>query len=208
MAEKSAQNVIDGIQRSRRMDLARFVFALGIPGVGEEVAKILARHFGSLQAILGADWPALAARKEAQRKENAKRKRRNEPPLEVPLEGIGPEIMESVDKFVHESHNANVIAKLVDPASGVAVTEVAAAKPAAGAGKTFVLTGTLPGMSRDEARALIESRGHKVTGSVSKKTDYVVAGEEAGGKLEQARALEIPVLDENGLRKLLENGNR
>jgi DNA ligase (NAD+) len=203
MAEKSAQNVIDGIQSSRRMDLARFVFALGIPGVGEEVAKILARHFGSLQALLDADWPALAAQKETLRKDNAKRKRRNEPLAEIPLEGIGPEIMESVDKFVHESHNASVIAKLVDPAQGVAVTGVVTAKPA-GAGKTFVLTGTLPGMSRDEARALIESCGHKVTGSVSKKTDYVVAGEEAGGKLEQARALDIPVLDENGLRKLLE----
>src|SRR6185369_11555469 len=133
MADKSAQNVIDGIQRSRRMDLARFVFALGIPGVGEEVAKILARHFGSLQAILEADWPALAAGKEAQRKENAKRKRKNEPPLEVPLEGIGPEIMESVDKFVHERHNANVIAKLVDPAVGIAVEGMAPVKPAGGA---------------------------------------------------------------------------
>ena len=204
MADKSAQNVIDGIQRSRRMDLARFVFALGIPGVGEEVAKILARHFGSLQSILEADWPALASGKEAQRKENAKRKRKNEPPLEVPLEGIGPEIMESVDKFVHERHNANVIAKLVDPALGIAVEEKAPVKPAGGSGKTFVLTGTLPGMSRDEARALIESRGHKVTGSVSRKTDYVVAGAEAGSKLEQAHAFEIPVLDEDGLRKLLE----
>jgi len=204
MAEKSAQNVIESIQRSRSMELPRFIFALGVPGVGEEVAKILARHFGSIQAVLAADWTALAAEKEGLRKENAKRKRRNEPPLEVPLEGIGPEIMESVDKFVHEPHNANVIAKLVDPASGIAVKEVAATRPAGGAGKTFVLTGTLAGMTRDEARALIESRGHKVTGSVSKKTDYVVAGEEAGSKLEQARALEVPVLDEDGLRKLLE----
>jgi DNA ligase (NAD+) len=204
MAEKSAQNVIDGIQRSRRMDLARFVFALGIPGVGEEAAKILARHFGSLGPILEADWPALAAQKEALRKENAKRKRKNEPPLEVPLEGIGPEIMESVDKFVHEPHNAGVIAKLADPALGVAVQESVPAKPAGGAGRTFVLTGTLAGMTRDEARALIESRGHKVTGSVSRKTDYVVAGEDAGSKLEQARALDIPVLGEDELKKLLE----
>ncbi len=86
MAEKSAQNVIDAIQRSRGVDLPRFVFALGIPGVGEEVAKILARHFGSLQAMLDADWPALGAQKEAIRKENAKRKRKNETPLPVPLE--------------------------------------------------------------------------------------------------------------------------
>ena len=203
MAEKSAQNVLDSIQRSRRMDLARFVFALGIPGVGEEVARILARHFGSLRALLEADWPALAAQKEALRKENAKRKRKDEVLLEIPLEGIGPEIMESIDKFVHEPHNRKVIARLVDPARGVAVRDAAVAKAAAGASKTFVLTGTLPTMSRDEARALIESRGHQVAGSVSKKTDYVVAGDEAGSKLAQARALGIAVLDENGLMQLL-----
>ena len=203
MAEKSAQNVVDSIRRSRSMDLARFVFALGIPGVGEEVARILARHFGSLQALLGADWPALAAQKEALRKENAKRKRKNEAPAEVPLEGIGPEIMESLDKFVHETHNRKVIANLVDPERGVAVRDAAMAPAAVGAGKTFVLTGTLATMSRAEARALIESRGHTVAGSVSKKTDYVVAGDEAGSKLAQARALGIAVLDENGLTQLL-----
>jgi DNA ligase (NAD+) len=203
MAEKSAQNGVDSIQRSRSMDLARFVFALGIPGVGEEVARILARHFGSLRSLLDAGWPALAAEKEALRKENAKRKRKNEALLEVALEGIGPEIMESIDKFVHEPHNRKVIATLVDPARGVAVREAVMTKAAAGVSKTFVLTGTLPGLSRDEARALIESRGHKVAGSVSKKTDYVVAGDEAGSKLAQARALGIAVLDENALMQLL-----
>ena len=203
MAEKSAQNVVDGIQRSRNMDLARFVFALGMPGVGEEVARILTRHFGSLRTLLEADWPALAAEKEALRKENAKRKRKNEALLDVPLEGIGPEIMESIDKFVHEPHNRKVIASLVDPVRGVTLREAAAAKAPAGAGKTFVLTGTLAGMSRDEARALIESRGHKVAGSVSKKTDYVVAGDEAGSKLAQARELGIAVLDQDGLTQLL-----
>ena len=202
MAEKSAQNVIESIQRSRSMDLPRFVFALGMPGVGEEVAKILSRHFGSLPRLLDADWPALAAEKEALRKENAKRKRKDEAPLAVPLEGIGPEIMESIDKFVHEPHNREVIAKLVDPARGVAVRE-ATVKHAPAGGRTFVLTGTLPTLSRDEARALIESRGHKVSGSVSKKTDYVVAGDDAGGKLEQARALDVAILDEDGLMKLL-----
>jgi DNA ligase (NAD+) len=205
MAEKSAQNVIDSIQRSRSVDLPRFVFALGIPGVGEEVAKIIARHFGSLEAMLDADWQALAAEKEAARKENVRRKRKNETPLAVPLEGIGPEIMESIDKFVHEPHNREVIRMLVDPARGVSVKAAAASAAAAPAGesRTFVLTGTLADMSRDEARALIESRGHKVTASVSKKTDYVVAGSEAGGKLEQARALGVAVLDEDGLMKLL-----
>jgi len=203
MAEKSAQNVLDSIQRSRRMDLARFIFALGIPGVGEEVAKILARHFGSLPSLLAADWTALAEEKEAIRKENAKRKRKDEAPLAVPLEGIGPEIMDSIGKFVREPHNRKVIAKLVDPERGVHLEPVAAAQVAPGGGKTFVLTGTLPGLSRDRARALIEARGHKVAGSVSKNTDYVVAGSEAGSKLEQAHKLGIAVLDEAGLLELL-----
>ncbi|MSQ87949.1 MAG: NAD-dependent DNA ligase LigA [Betaproteobacteria bacterium] len=203
MAVKSAQNVLDGIQRSRSMDLARFVFALGMPGVGEEVARILARHFGSLPALLEADWSALAARKEALRKENAKRKKNSQPLIEVPLEGIGPEIMDSVDKFVHQAHNREVIASLLDPACGVALRDSVAAKAVTKASKTFVLTGILPSMSRDEARALIESLGHKVVGAVSKKTDYVVAGDEAGGKLEQARALGIAVLDQSGLTQLL-----
>ena len=203
MAEKSAQNVIDSIQRSRAMPLARFVFALGIPGVGEEAAKILARHFGSLPALLDADWPALAAEKETIRKENTRRMRKGQDLLEVPLEGIGPEIMESIGKFVHESHNRKVIARLVEPGRGVRVENSAAAKAVPGGGKTFVLTGTLPGMSRDEARGLIEARGHKVSGSVSKKTDYVVAGAEAGSKLEQARALGVTVLNEAGLLKFL-----
>jgi DNA ligase (NAD+) len=206
MADKSAQNVMASIQQSRDMDLARFVFALGIPGVGEEVARILARHFESLQGLLAADWQALAAAKDAARKENAKRKRKGEDPLEVPLEGIGPEIMESIEKFVHEPHNRKIIDRLVDPARGVRLRNAAAVGAShvpPGGSKTFVLTGTLQGMSRDEAKALIESKGHRVAGSVSKKTDYVIAGAEAGSKLEQARALGVAVLDEDGLLKLL-----
>jgi DNA ligase (NAD+) len=203
MAEKSAQNVVDSIERSRDMDLARFIFALGIPGVGEEVAKILARHFGSLPGLLEAQWTALADDKESIRKDNAKRKRKGESPREVPLEGIGPEIMESIGKFLQEPHNRRVIDRLADPARGVRLKNAVAVKAAAGRSKTFVLTGTLAGMNRDEARALIESRGHKVAGSVSKKTDYVVAGAEAGSKLEQARALGVAVLDERGLVQLL-----
>jgi DNA ligase (NAD+) len=203
MADKSAQNVIDSIERSRSVELARFVFALGIPGVGEEVAKLLARHFGSLPALLDADWPALAAEKESMRKDNARRKRKGEAALEVPLEGIGPEIMDSIDKFLHEPHNRGIIAKLTDPARGVRLRKAAPAKAVAGGGKTFVLTGTLAGMSRDEARALIEAKGHKVAGSVSKKTDYVVAGAEPGSKLDQARALGVAVLDLNGFLQLI-----
>jgi DNA ligase (NAD+) len=103
--------------------------------------------------------------------------------------------MESIGKFVHEPHNLKIIARLIDPARGVRVRNAPIARAASGGSKTFVLTGTLQGMSRDEAKALIESNGHKVSGSVSKKTDYVVAGAEAGGKLEQARALGVAVLN-------------
>ena len=121
----------------------------------------------------------------------------------MPLEGIGPEIMESIEKFVHEPHNRRIIAALVDPTRGVRLKSAAGVRAAPGGSKTFVLTGTLAGMSRDEARALIESKGHKVAGSVSRKTDYVVAGADAGSKLEQARSLGVVVLDEGGMRKML-----
>jgi DNA ligase (NAD+) len=204
MAQKSAENVVHNLERSRDADLPRFIHALGIPGVGEEVAKILARHFGGMAPLLDADWDALAREKENTRKENARRKRKGEAPLAVPLEGIGPEIMESTAKFLREPHNRDVIMKLLDPAHGVRLRAGQAAPGTAAGGKTFVLTGTLEGMTRDEARALIESRGHKVAGSVSRKTDYVVAGAEAGSKLEQARTLGVAVLDERGLKKLLE----
>jgi DNA ligase (NAD+) len=203
MGEKSARNVLASIERSRDATLGRFVFALGIPGVGEEVAKILARHFGTLEALLEADWERLAADKETVRKENAKRRRRDEPPLPVPLEGIGPEIMESVQRFVQEAHNREVIRRLTDRRAGVQLRAEPSAEPARAA-KTFVLTGTLPGLSRDEAKSLIESRGHKVVGSVSKSTDYVVAGDDPGSKLERARELGIEVLDEKSLKDTLE----
>jgi DNA ligase (NAD+) len=203
MGEKSARRVLDSIARSRDATLARFVFALGIPGVGEEVAKILARHFGTLPALLEADWDGLTRDKDAARKENAKRKRRSEPPMPVPLEGVGPEIMESVQRFVQETHNRDVIRRLVDARGGVRVrAESATAVPPDA--RTFVLTGSLPGLSRDEAKSLIESRGHKVVGSVSKSTDYVVAGDDPGSKLERARELGIEVLDEKTLKDTLE----
>jgi DNA ligase (NAD+) len=202
MGEKSAENLIASIQRSRTMPLARFVFALGIPGVGEEVAKALARRFGTLDAIIGADWPRIAAEKEAIRKQNAQRKKHGEPPLEVPLEGIGPEIMDSLTKFLHEPNNRRVLRRLADPASGVKIERVRAAAPAAEA-RTFVLTGTLADMTRDEARAAIEAKGHKVAGSVSKKTDYLVAGEAPGSKLGDARSLGVRVLDERQFLDLL-----
>src|SRR5213594_3386918 len=198
MAEKSAQNVFESIQRSRKSELERFVYALGIPGVGEEVAKILARHFGSLGALLEADWARAAADKEAARKDNAQRKKRGEPLRPVPLEGIGPELMDSMEKFLHERHNRDVIRRLAD---AIDVMQ-AGARPAAD-GKTFVLTGSLSSMTRDEAQAALEAKGHQVAGSVSKRTDFVVAGEDAGSKLDKARSLGVAVLDEKKFLELL-----
>jgi DNA ligase (NAD+) len=198
MGEKSAGNLVASIDRSRRVELHRFIFALGIPGVGEEVAKLLARHFGGLTALLEADWAKAAADKEAVRKDNAQRKKRGEPAREVPLEGIGPELMDSIAKFLQEPHNRDVLSRLLQ-----VVSPAAARTEQAAAARTFVLTGTLSGMTRDEARAAIEAKGHKVAGSVSKNTDFVVAGAEAGTKLDKARALGVPVLDEARFLELL-----
>jgi DNA ligase (NAD+) len=192
MGGKSAQNLLEHIERSRRAPLNRFIYALGIPGVGEEVAKILARHFGSVRALQEADWASLTADKEAVRKDNAQRKKRGESLLEVPLEGIGPELMDSIQKFMREPHNRDVIARLT---ARLDIGAAPQARPAA-QGKTFVLTGTLASMSREAAQERLEALGHKVSGSVSKKTDYLVAGSEAGAKLEKAHALGVPVLDE------------
>jgi len=182
MGEKSAQNLVAAIDKSRQTTLARFVFALGIRNVGEATARDLARHFGNLNGILGADAAALQ---------------------QVP--DVGPVVAASLLAFFSESHNREIIARLLD--AGLHWVE---GEPAAGskqlAGKTLVLTGTLPTLKRDDAKALIEAAGGKVAGSVSKKTDYVVAGEEAGSKLEKALELGVSVIDEAELLKLLEKG--
>jgi DNA ligase (NAD+) len=202
MGEKSAQNLVAEIEKSRRTELHRFIYALGIPGVGEEVAKILARHFGSVQALAEADWPKLAADKEAARKENAQRKKRGERALEVPLEGIGPELMDSIQKFLRERHNHEVIGRL----TSIMDVRGRALRGRTVDGKTFVLTGSLESMTRDEAQARLEALGHKVAGSVSKKTDYVVAGADAGSKLEKAKDLGVAVLDEAQFLEFLRKG--
>ncbi len=198
MGEKSAGNLLSNIRKSRHAELGRFIYALGIPGVGEEVAKILARQFGSLEAFLEADWATAAADKEAARKDNAQRKKRGEPLQPVPLEGIGPELMDSIEKFLHERHNRDVIRRLAEAIE----LKHTGARPATD-GKTFVLTGSLSSMTRDEAQAALEAKGHQVAGSVSKKTDFVVAGEDAGGKLDKARSLGVAVLDEKQFLELL-----
>ena len=181
MGEKSAANLLAALDKARHTTLERCIYALGIRHVGESTARDLARHFGSLDALMAADEEAL---------------------LEVP--DVGPVVAASIVRFFAEPHNREVIAQL--RAAGVRWREGSAAKRAAAgplAGKTFVLTGTLPTWTRDEAKERIEAAGGKVAGSVSKKTDYVVAGAEPGSKLEKARELGVKVIDEEGLRRLL-----
>ncbi|MBI2309183.1 MAG: NAD-dependent DNA ligase LigA [Rhodocyclales bacterium] len=183
MGEKSAQNLLAAVETSRQTTLARFIFALGIRNVGEATAKDLARHFGSLDRLLAADESALT---------------------QVP--DVGPIVARCLVEFLGEAHNRQVIEEL--RAAGVQWEEGEPQASVAGAlaGKVFVLTGTLPTLAREEAKALIEAEGGKVSGSVSKKTDYVVAGAEAGSKLDKAQALGVPVLDEAQLREMLNKG--
>jgi DNA ligase (NAD+) len=204
MGDKSALNLVAAIEESKRTTLSRFLFALGIPHVGEAVAKQLAEHFGSLDSLLKTDWESLAQAKKELQKENIKRKKKGEALASVPLDGVGEEIMLSIAAFVREPHNLQVISRLRD--AGVTWNErrneaAPSGKPLAG--KTVVLTGTLPTLSREAAKELLEAAGAKVAGSVSKKTDYVVAGAEAGSKLAKAQELGVTVLDEDGLRALL-----
>lgn len=183
MAEKSAQNVIDAIQKSRKTTLARFIYALGIRNVGESTARDLGAFFGSLDRLMAASAGQLE---------------------EVP--DVGPVVAQSIATFFAEKHNRDVIEALRK--RGVHWDEHAGRAAQSDlplAGKTFVLTGTLPNMTRDEARAMIEAKGGKVAGSVSSKTHYVIAGDEAGSKLDKAQSLGIPVLDEAGLLELLQS---
>lgn len=184
MGEKSAQNLLAAIEKSRSTTLARFIFALGIRNVGEATARDLARHFGNLDAVMAADADALQL---------------------VP--DVGPIVAKSIVEFFAEPHNREVIEQL--RAAGVhwPEGEPAPAKAGALAGKTFVLTGTLPTLTRDEAKALIEAQGGKVAGSVSKKTTYLVAGAEAGSKLVKAQELGVDILDEAGLQAVLGAGS-
>jgi DNA ligase (NAD+) len=181
MAEKSAQNILDALEKSKSTTLARFIYALGIRNVGEATAKDLARHFGNLQHLQSADIEQL---------------------LEV--SDVGPIVAESIRDFFSEQHNREVIAQLIDAGVHWQDTEGRGTTTGHLSGKTLVLTGTLPTMSRDKAKELIEAAGGKVSGSVSKKTDYVVAGAEAGSKLDKAQELGVPILDEAGLLALLQ----
>jgi len=180
MANKSAQNILNALEASKQTTLARFIYALGMRNVGEATAKDLAKHFGNLPALMAAGTEKL---------------------LEV--NDVGPVVAESITNFFSEAHNQSVIAKLISAGITWPVTEGKQTSSGILLGKTFVLTGTLPTMSRDSAKELIEAAGGKVSGSVSKKTDYVVAGTEAGSKLDKAQELGVTILDEAGLLALL-----
>ncbi len=200
MGEKSAANLVEAIEHSRRTGFARFLFALGIRHVGEEVARVLAQHYPDPEALVREDWAALVQAKAQVQKENARRRGRGEPLEPVPLEGVGPEIVASLQRFFAEPHNRQVIDALRE--AGIEFAREAASAGDALAGRSFVVTGTLPTLSREQAHALIRSHGGDVASSVSRKTDYVVAGEAAGSKLERARALGVEVIDEQALRRM------
>ena len=180
MAEKSAVNLLEALEASKQTTLGRFVFSLGIRHVGEATAKELARHFGQLDAIMVASEDAL-----------------------LQVADVGPVVAHSIRTFFDQAHNREVVQAL--RAAGVTWPEGDALAPTEMplAGITVVLTGSLQSMGRDEAKEKLEALGAKVAGSVSKKTSYVVAGAEAGSKLDKAQALGVPVLDDAGLALLL-----
>lgn len=180
MAEKSAQNVLSAIEKSKTTTLPRFIYALGIRNVGEATAKDLAQHFGSLEALMQASVESL-----------------------MQVHDVGPVVAEAAFQFFDEPHNRVVIAAM--RALGVQWADIAKTSTSTAiTGKTFVLTGTLPTLKRDQAQAMIEAAGGKVSGSVSAKTSYVVAGAEAGSKLEKAQQLNIPILEESALLEMLQ----
>ena len=178
MGEKSADNLIQAINQSRTTTLARFIFALGIRHVGETTAKDLANHYRDMHALMDSTGEEL-----------------------LTVHDVGPVVAGSITGFMQEIHNREVIEQLL--ASGMVLSVEEKKVSAAVAGKTFVLTGTLPTLSRDEAKERLERAGAKVAGSVSKKTDYVVAGDDAGSKLTKAEELGVPVIDEATMLGLL-----
>ena len=178
MGDKSAQNVLNEIERSKMLPLERVIYGLGIRFVGERIAQFLAEHFGDFAAL-----------------ENA-----GEEELQQ-VEEVGPRIAKSIVEFFAEPKNRELVEQL--RAAGLVMAGKKKERGTKLAGKTFVLTGTLPNYSRDEAEKLIEDAGGKVTGSVSKKTDYVIAGADAGSKLDKAKQLGVKIIDEDGMRELV-----
>jgi len=180
MADKSAQNLVAALEQSKRQPLERVIFALGIPLVGEATARDLVQALGSIDALMDADEAALLA-----------------------VEGVGPDVARRVLDFFADERNRDEVRRLREVGVAFPPLERQAAAAQVLAGKTLVLTGTLPTLSRDEAKQRILAAGGKVAGSVSRKTDYVVAGEAAGSKLTRAQELGVPLLDEHALLVLL-----
>lgn len=178
MGKKSAENVVAAIDQARAPALGRLLFALGIRHVGETTARDVARHFGSIEAIMDADEESL-----------------------LTVRDVGPAVAGSIRRFFTEPHNREIVAALLK--QGVHAEPEPQREEGGQTGRTFVLTGTMPEWTRDDATRHILAAGGKVSGSVSKKTSYVVAGEDAGSKLKKAQELGVPVLDEAGLKKLL-----
>ena len=180
MAEKSAQNLVGSLEKSKTTTLARFVFALGIHSIGETTAQTLANHFASLESIMNADEEKL---------------------LEIP--DVGPIVAENLLTFFNQEHNIEVVEQLLAVGIHWPKMEKKSISEQPLAGKTFVVTGTLETMGRNDAKAALQELGAKVAGSVSKKTDYVVVGENAGSKATKAADLGVPTLDEKALIELL-----
>lgn len=181
MGEKSADNLLQSIVQSKKTTLARFIFGLGIRHVGESTAKDLAKHYGGIHPLMDAQMDEL-----------------------LMVNDVGPVVADSIMSFMSEPHNREVIEQLL--VSGIEFQKEARRTAVDLSGKTFVLTGTLPTLSRDQAKELLEAAGAKVAGSVSQKTSFVVAGSEAGSKLDKATELGIPVLDEAALLSMLNVG--
>jgi DNA ligase (NAD+) len=178
MGDKSAQNILDEIENSKKLPLERVIFGLGIRFVGERTAQFLAEHFGSMDAIMKASAEELEE-----------------------VDEVGPRIAESIAEFFHEPRNRQLVERLRD--AGLTLKGKRRERGTRLAGKTFVLTGTLSRFTRDEAKKKIEDAGGRVSGSVSKKTDYVVAGSDAGSKLDKAKELGVAVIGENEMEELL-----
>ncbi|MDH5801298.1 MAG: NAD-dependent DNA ligase LigA, partial [Gammaproteobacteria bacterium] len=181
MADKSAENILAALEKSKSTTLARFLYALGIKDVGESTALTLANHYGSLDALMQADHESLQQ-----------------------VSDVGPVVATSIETFFKQDHNREVIDKMLKAGIHWPDPEPRNEADATLAGKTFVITGTLAGMKRNELKDLLVAKGAKVSGSVSKKTDYVIAGIEAGSKLDKAQELGIEILDEDGVMRLLE----
>jgi len=178
MGDKSAQNVLDEINSSKKLPLERVIYGLGIRMVGERTAQFLAEHFGSMDALMNAGEEELQEVNE-----------------------VGPRIAQSIVEFFQEPKNRALVEQLRE--AGLTLTGKKKERGTALAGKTFVLTGTLPHLTRDEAKKMIEDAGGRVSGSVSKKTDFVVAGDEAGSKLDKAKELGVKVIGEKEMQELL-----